>query len=74
MVQLSHPYMATGKTTALTRWTFVSKVMSLLFFFLTILGIILHALSECIILHFTLNNYWEEAACSVTLRFDPICK
>ena len=31
MVQLSHPYMATGKTTALTRWTFVGKVMSLLF-------------------------------------------
>ena len=31
MVQLSHPYMTTGKTTALTRWTFVSKIMSLLF-------------------------------------------
>ena len=31
MVQLSHPYMATGKTTALIRWTFVGKVMSLLF-------------------------------------------
>ena len=30
MVQLSHSYMTTGKTTALTRWTFVSKVMSLL--------------------------------------------
>ena len=30
-VQLSHPYMTTGKTTALTRWTFVRKVMSLLF-------------------------------------------
>ena len=29
--QLSHPYMATGKTIALTRWAFVSKVMSLLF-------------------------------------------
>ena len=29
MVQLSHPYMTTGKTIALTRWTFVSKVMSL---------------------------------------------
>ena len=28
MVQLSHPYMTTGKTTALTRWTFVGKVMS----------------------------------------------
>jgi len=31
MVQLSHPYMTTGKTIALTRWTFVSQVMSLLF-------------------------------------------
>ena len=31
VVQLSHPYMTTGKTKALTRWTFVSKVMSLLF-------------------------------------------
>ena len=31
MVQLSHPYMTTGKTIALTIWTFVSKVMSLLF-------------------------------------------
>ena len=30
-VQLSHPYMTTGKTIALTRWTFVDKVMSLLF-------------------------------------------
>ena len=30
-VHLSHPYMTTGKTTALTRWTFVGKVMSLLF-------------------------------------------
>ena len=31
IVQLLHPYMTTGKTIALTRWTFVSKVMSLLF-------------------------------------------
>ena len=31
MVQFSHPYMTTGKTIALTMWTFVSKVMSLLF-------------------------------------------
>ena len=30
-IQLSHPYMTTGKTIALTRWTFVVKVMSLLF-------------------------------------------
>ena len=31
MIQLSHPYMTTGKTTSLTIWTFVGKVMSLLF-------------------------------------------
>ena len=31
MVQLSHPYMTTGKTTALTQWTLVGKVMFLLF-------------------------------------------
>ena len=31
IVQLSHPYMTTGKTIALTRWTFVGKVMSPLF-------------------------------------------
>ena len=31
IVQLSHPYMTNGKTIALTRWTFVGKVMSLLF-------------------------------------------
>ena len=31
IVQLSHPYMTVGNTTALTRWTFVDKVMSLLF-------------------------------------------
>ena len=31
IVQLSHPYMTNGKTIALTRWTFVDKVMSLLF-------------------------------------------
>ena len=38
IVQLSHPYMTTGKTTALTRWTFVGKVMSLLFNMLSRLG------------------------------------
>ena len=32
MVLLSHPYMTTGKTIALTKWTFVGKMMSLLFY------------------------------------------
>ena len=31
MIQVLHPYMTTGKTVTLTRWTFVDKVMSLLF-------------------------------------------
>ena len=35
MVQLSHPYMTTRKTIALTRWTFVGKVMFLLFIMLS---------------------------------------
>ena len=38
-VQLSHPYMTSGKTIALTRWTFVGKVMSLLFNMLSRLAI-----------------------------------
>ena len=36
MVQFSHPYMTTGKTIALTRWTFVRKVMCLLFNMLSV--------------------------------------
>ena len=39
MVQLSHPYMTTGKSIALTRWTFVGKVMSLFFNMLSRLAI-----------------------------------
>ena len=40
IVQLSHPYMTTAKTIALTNWTFVGKVMSLLFNMLSRLDII----------------------------------
>ena len=40
MVQLSHPYVTTKKTVALTRWTIVSKVMSLLFNMLSKLAIV----------------------------------
>ena len=39
MVQLSHPYKTTGKTIAFTRWTFVSKVMSLLYNMLSVLAV-----------------------------------
>ena len=40
MVQLSHPYMTTGKTIALTRWTFVDKLMSLLLNMLSMLNML----------------------------------
>ena len=43
IVQLWHPYMTTGKTIPLTRWTFVGKVMSLLFNMLSRLVITFHA-------------------------------
>ena len=46
MVQLSHPYMTTGKTIALTRWTFVGKVISLLFNMISRLVIIFHPRSK----------------------------
>ena len=48
IVQLSHPYMTTGKTIASTRWTFVGKVMSLLFNMLSRLAIVMKG--QCIIL------------------------
>ena len=47
-VQLSHPYMTTGKTIALTRRTFVGKVMSLLFNMLFSLVITFHPRSKCL--------------------------
>ena len=50
IVQLSHPYMTTGKTTALTRWTFVSKVMSLLFNMLSRLVIAFLPRSKCLLI------------------------
>ena len=49
-VQLSHPYMTTGKTIALTRWTFVGKVMSLLFNMLSRLVIIFLPRSKCLLI------------------------
>ena len=48
-VQLSHPYMTTGKTIALTRWTFVGKVMSLLFNMLSRLVITFLPRSKCLL-------------------------
>ena len=48
IVQLSHPYMTTGKTIALTRWTFADKVMSLLFSTLSRLVITFLSQSKCL--------------------------
>jgi len=50
IVQLSHPYMTTGKTTALTRWSFVGKVMSLLFNMLSRLVIAFLPKSKCLLI------------------------
>ena len=55
MVQLSHLYMTTGKTIALTRWTFVGKVMSLLFFFKGKLEFNKHVLSQSYHRHHGVN-------------------
>ena len=50
IVQLSHPYMTTGKTIALTRWTFVGKVMSLLFSMFSRLVITFLPRSKCLLI------------------------
>ena len=50
MVQLSHPYMTTGKIIALTRWTFAGKVMSLLFNMLSRLVIAFLPRSKCLLI------------------------
>ena len=50
MVQLSYPYMTTGKTIALTTWTFVDKVMSLLYNMLYRLVIAFLPRSKCLLI------------------------
>ena len=50
MVQLSHPYMPTGKTIALAKWTFVGKVMSLLFNMVSRLVITFLPRSKCLLI------------------------
>ena len=62
MVQLSHPYMTTGKTIALTRWTFVGKVMSLLFNILSRLVITFLSRSKCLLIS------WLQSASVVILE------
>ena len=62
IVQLSHPYMTTGKTIALTRWTFVGRVTSLLF----------HMLSRLAIGWFSHWSFWKSQPAS-SVRFGE-CK
>ena len=61
-VQLSHPYMTTGKTIALTRWTFVGKVMSLLFNMLCRLVITFLPRSKCLLIS------WLQSSSAVILE------
>ena len=62
IVQLSHPYMTTGKTIALTRWTFVDKVMSLLYSMLSRLVISFLPRSKC------LSISWLQSPSAVILE------
>ena len=57
MVQLSHPYMTTGKTISLTSWTFVGKVMSLLFNMLSRLVITFLPRRKCLLFSW-LQSSW----------------
>ena len=61
MIQFSHSYMTTGKTIALTRWTFVGKVMSLLFNTLFMFAIAFLPGSSSVQLCLTLCNPWTAA-------------
>ena len=58
IVQLSRPYMTTGKTMALTRWTFVGKVMSLVFNMLSRLLITFLPRSKCLLISW-LHWFWS---------------
>ena len=67
-VQLSHPYMTTGKTTALTRKTFVGKVMSLLFNMLSRLVITFLPRSQLLLIS------WLQSPSAVILETPPKIK
>jgi len=62
IIQLSHPYMTTGKTIALTRWTFVSKVISLIFNMLPRLLIAFLPRSKCLLIS------WLQSPSAVILK------
>ena len=63
-VQLSHPYMTTGKNIALTRWTFVGKVMSLLLNMLSRLVITFLSRSKCLLIS------WLQSPSAVICRLN----
>ena len=63
MVELTHPYMTTGKTVSLTRWTFVGKVMSLLFNLLSKLVIVLLLRSKRLLIS------WLQSPPAVSLEY-----
>ena len=65
VVHLSHPYMTTGKTRALTEWNFVSKVMSLLFNMLSRLVIAFLVRSTCLLIS------WLQSPSAVILEPTP---
>ena len=66
MVQLSHPYRTTGKTIALTRQAFVSKVMSLIFNMLSRLVIAFLPRSKCLLIS------WLQSSPAVILELKKI--
>ena len=66
IVQLSHPYMTTGKTIALTRWIFVCKVMSLLLNMLSRLVITFLPRSKCLLIS------WLQSPSAVILEPNKI--
>ena len=67
MVQLSHLYMTTGKTIALTRQTFVGKVMSLLFNMLSRLVITFLPRSKCLLIS------WRQSPSAVVCKWSFVC-
>ena len=66
IVQISHPYVTTGKVIALTRWTFVGKVMSLLFNMLSRLVITFLPRSKCLLIS------WLQSPPAVILELPKI--
>ena len=68
IVQLSHPYMTPGKTIALTRWTFVGKVMFLLFNMLSRLVIAFFPRSKHLLIS------WLQSPSAVILESKKICQ